>query len=144
MPDPLNLDRLRETFTHRVDSTHYAGCVYDSRHTRCAILALCDEVARLREIIADALDPGVFGEPFGMLSPEDIDTDPIGRSRILVDVLGPICEHYGYGAVMQMASSLWEWRQPGAAITTAACSSVRRSWIERAKAALPAKEAPDA
>ena len=45
---PLDLERILKNFTQsRVESTHWDECVY--AHQGCAIVALVDEVERLRE-----------------------------------------------------------------------------------------------
>lgn len=85
---------------------------------------------QLRELLAEALEPGVFGYQ--------------DRSGIRDEGLDPIvttlCERHGYGAVMDSASRMWAEKCakdfPGSNHTVAACASVRQDWCKRAAAAL--------
>ena len=96
---------------------------------RDEIATLRAQVARLREVIEDATSDGVFGDWHAFID---------GYSRPEIVAVDGLCDLYGYGAVMHLAASLWERRAPGEAHTTAACSSVRARWLERARAALTA------
>lgn len=85
--------------------------------------------ARLREALEEALEPGVFGEWSRCPDPR------------IDDSLRKLCELHGYGAVMHHVEWLWSERSrlmglDGSEHTVAACASVRRSWIKKARQAL--------
>lgn len=89
----------------------------------------------LRDLINEALEPGVFGsQPAARLDPW-IEGSDNGK------VLRNMCEVYGYGAVLHHVAALWrQWaidnRLEGSEHTIAACRTVRESWIRRAKKAM--------
>lgn len=91
------------------------------------LAALRAERDGLREVVKVALDPGVFG-PWGSVE------DP----RLVNTNLLQLCKDNGFGAVMHYVEYLWSKHGsiPGSEHTCAACASVRREWIEAARAAL--------
>lgn len=86
-----------------------------------------DVAERMDEILAEALEPGVFGDWYNS-------EDPALKNTNLHD----LCKQYGYGAVMHYVEYLWKTHgpHPGSEHTVAACASVRRDWIKRASAIL--------
>ena len=85
--------------------------------------------AGVRALLAEAIRPGVFGEPF------DTPHDPRFDGTPLLE----LCERYGYGAVMSQAAHLWRMKAKvpiGGEFTLGACAAVRRDWNARARAAL--------
>jgi hypothetical protein len=83
----------------------------------------------LSAIVAEALEPGVFG-PFQTI--EDPAVSPLVKAE---------CDRVGYGAVIHHVQWLWEQKSktnghPGSEHTVAACASVRLGWIKKAKKVL--------
>lgn len=105
----------------------------DLAAARSEVKALQDEVDRLRGILIEALEPGVFGlqDRSGISAPEDF--------RVLA--LG---EEIGFGALMDSAQRMWkrvarEIGHPGSEFTIGCCAATHQNWIARAQEAL-AKE----
>lgn len=94
----------------------------------------------LRDLINEALEPGVFGQKPDALPDPWIEGSSDGR------FLRDLCLRCGFGAVLHHVEAIWrQWAiesgLEGAEHTTAACRSVRESWIRRAKKAM--QEASD-
>lgn len=93
---------------------------------------LTAENARMREVIAEALEPGMFGDQH-VDRPAGIDPR---ETEIAV-----LCERFGYGCVMDCASRLWGAKDnipKGGNHTVAACASVRKAWCDDARKVLGA------
>lgn len=106
------------------------------RKKRTGNRALRKVVANLKSVIEEALEPGVFGEWTPCLDP-----------ALTNSGLDELCKNRGYGAVIHHVEALWKLRAektgfPGSEHSVAACASVRREWIAKAKTAL--KEAKGA
>lgn len=88
---------------------------------------LIAENKRLRAIIEDALQPGVFGE-----------LPTIEQTQLNGTMLLPFCKQMGFGAVMAQVQWLWKTntQHPGSEYTVAACAAVREKWIKDAREAL--------
>lgn len=88
------------------------------------------ENVRLREVVEEFVEPGVFG-PW-----HEVEDPRLKHSEIEV-----LCEDNGYGAVLHHVAWMWARAHPDSAHTVAACVAVRRKMIEKACAALGAKGA---
>lgn len=96
------------------------------------VLALIEAAKEMRDVIEEAMEPGVFGE-------WRTQEDPALKDSPLLS----LCQQFGFGAVIHHVEWLWKTHgsHPGSEHSVAACASVRRSWLKRAEAALASKEA---
>lgn len=89
-----------------------------------AYAKLIEQHEDAKSIIAEAIDPGVFGPQFSFQDP------------LFDNSLKTLCEKKGYGAVLHHVAWLWRQAYPSSAHTVAASVIVRRRFIERAEAFL--------
>jgi hypothetical protein len=113
----------------RDDDLRMDAYIQQQRERDAQLAASEQRVRDLEAVIEEALSPGVFG-PWSHC-----------HDAMIPDCVRLACDEIGYGAVMHHVEHLWSKRAeamgiPGSEHTCAACASVRRQWIERARTAL--------